>query len=93
MSRLTDRYCPNCFRQLNEGVKDWYWCPDTYHCEYECDISKNDTTLSKSESLTGRRSKLEKRFEEVKASYERERDALIVEIDNLKSQEGFHKSL
>lgn len=85
MSTITDRYCPHCFRQLNEGIKDWLWCPDTYYCEYECDISKNDTTLSKMEARQGKVHKLKKRFEDAKASYEYERDLLLAEIKRLES--------
>lgn len=72
MSTLTDRYCPHCFRQLNEGVKDWLWCPDTYICEYECDISKQDTTIDYSEMLLLKRKKLEAEFIETKEQYERD---------------------
>ena len=86
MSTVTNRFCPHCFRRLNEGVKDWLWCPDTYICEYECDISKNDTTLSERQAQLAKLDKLESNFEDHKKQYELERVRLLYEIENLKSK-------
>lgn len=85
MSTITNRYCPHCYRQLNEGVKDWLWCPDTYHCEYECDISKNDATLSRIEALKLKREKLIAQRDALIEQHNRDIEQLQNEIDNIKN--------
>lgn len=35
--------CPICGAVMFKSkLKDFYWCSDTYHCEYDEDLTKKD---------------------------------------------------
>lgn len=86
MSTLTDRYCPNCFRRLNEGVKDWLWCPDTYYCEFECNISKEDKTISELEMYEKKLERTKRQLDDLNDKYDREKMDLENFIASLSSK-------
>lgn len=86
MSTLTDRYCPHCFRQLREGRKNWYWCPNDYVCGFECDVAIDNRTISKLDSLTRHRDKLELKMKSLIESHQCEILRLQGEIDSIDEQ-------
>jgi len=83
VAKKEDRYCPNCLQKLNEGMVDWLWCPDTVKCKFECDVKKEDTSLSFKEFLIAKREQVRDSLTALRVEYDYEVSCLEAEITSL----------
>ncbi|WEM43887.1 hypothetical protein PTW35_08965 [Photobacterium sp. DA100] len=71
MAKEIEKYCPLCFYKLNKIKEKKLSCPNTRNCNYQCDVSKSDLSLTHQQMLYFKRLSLEREFELIKSSYQK----------------------